>query len=120
MSSQVTFDVTLLDDGTAFFGQANSGGRITINGDNGTISGGNGGTSTNGMTITLANIGVSGTTKAINVGNGKFYVNYDGTLYFGVEKGTALQKRYKHDEWYIYWSNCPRLEWDDMLVMYHK
>ena len=71
----------LLDDGTAFFGQANSGGRITINGDNGTISGGNGGTSTNGMTITLANTDVSGTTKAINVGNGKFYVNYDGTLY---------------------------------------
>lgn len=71
----------LLDDGTAFFGQANSGGRITIDGDNGTISGGNGGTSTNGMTITLANTGVSGTTKAINVGNGKFYVNYNGSLH---------------------------------------
>ena len=84
----------LLDDGTAFFGQANSGGRIKINGKDGVISGGTyDGTSssnTNGMYITLANKDsddFSGSTKAIGIGYNdethkeKFYVQYDGTVY---------------------------------------
>ena len=46
--------------------------------------------------------------------------DYDGTLYFGVEKGTPLQKRYKHDSWWMCWSDCPRLEYDENIIIYHK
>lgn len=40
--------------------------------------------------------------------------DYNGTLYFGVEKGTALQKRYKHEGWYCYWG------YENPAVNYHK
>lgn len=68
----------LMADGTAFFGRADSGGRITINGKTATISGGSG---SNGMTITLADLNPSSVTKAIKVGNDVFTVTYDGSMY---------------------------------------
>lgn len=90
----------LMDDGTAFFGKADSGGRITINGEAGVISGGD--VTANGDTISPAAMGmylrlgnkstsatgaVTSDTKAIGIGwdssksKEKFYVKYDGTLY---------------------------------------
>lgn len=90
----------LMDDGTAFFGKADSGGRITINGEAGIISGGD--VTVNGDTISPAAMGmylrlgnkstsatgaVTSDTKAIGIGwdssksKEKFYVKYDGTLY---------------------------------------
>jgi hypothetical protein len=52
----------LLENGTAYFGAAGNG-RIEIDGTSATISGGGGGTSTNGMTIKLAS--TENTEKAI-------------------------------------------------------
>jgi len=52
----------LLENGTAYFGKTGAG-RIDINGTSGTITGGGGGTSSNGMTIQLAS--TAATTKAI-------------------------------------------------------
>ncbi|MCR5207597.1 MAG: fibronectin type III domain-containing protein [Eubacterium sp.] len=46
--------------------------------------------------------------------------DYDGTLYFGLEKGTSLQKRYKHEEWYGFWSYYYSFNDEPTLVMYHK
>lgn len=90
----------LMDDGTAFFGKADSGGRITINGEAGIISGGD--VTVNGDTISPAAMGmylrlgnkstsatgaVTSDAKAIGIGwdssksKEKFYVKYDGTLY---------------------------------------
>ena len=71
----------LLEDGTAFFGARSMGGRIDINGKTASISGGNGGSNANGMTITLANLNPTSVTKAIQIGANKFYVQYDGKLY---------------------------------------
>lgn len=44
--------------------------------------------------------------------------DYNGTLYFGLEKGSALQKRYLHDFWYCYWGLYNGT--DDTMVKYHK
>lgn len=68
----------LMEDGTAFFGASGGGGRITINGNEATITGGDGGNNSNGMTIHLANLSSSG--EAIKIGGGTFLVNYDGSL----------------------------------------
>ncbi len=46
--------------------------------------------------------------------------DYDGTLYFGVERGSSIQKRYLHDGWYCYWGNYPDMKYDETIVMYHK
>lgn len=46
--------------------------------------------------------------------------DYNGTLYFGVERGTPLQKRYKHEGWYLYWGVSPNFEYDDTIIKYHK
>ena len=43
-----------------------------------TISGGGGGNSASGMTITLNNASGSADTQAIRIGNGNFYVTYGG------------------------------------------
>lgn len=85
----------LLEDGTAFFGAKSGGGQINIDGTKAVIYGGGesetsssgyttytyGGDASNGMTITLANLGEDGDTNAIKIGGGVFYVNYDGYLY---------------------------------------
>lgn len=68
----------LREDGTAYFG-ASGEGRIDIDGTQAIISGGGGGTSANGMTITLAKQSDS-KNDAIRIGNGNFVVAYDGTL----------------------------------------
>lgn len=67
-------------NGKAYFGTGN--GRIVIDGSTGeaTISGGGGGNSTSGMTITLNNASGSADTQAIRIGNGNFYVTYGGIL----------------------------------------
>lgn len=70
----------LLQNGTAFFGARSGGGQINIDGRSATIYGGNGGDSSSGMTIRLADTGASGTTKAIKVGGGVFSVDYNGKL----------------------------------------
>lgn len=70
----------LMADGSAYFGASGRGGRIYINGNSGTISGGGGGDSISGMTITLANLGTAGTTNAIKLGAGAFSVSYDGSM----------------------------------------
>lgn len=67
----------LREDGTAYFG-ASGLGRIDIDGTSATISGGGGGNSDNGMTITLANTGLNN--DAIKVGNSNFKVTYAGVL----------------------------------------
>ena len=71
----------LKEDGTAFFGSKTGGGQIVINGNSATIQGGSGGNSKDGMTIILANVQGVDTTKAINVNQGKFYVQYNGFLH---------------------------------------
>ena len=68
----------LREDGTAYFG-ASGRGRIDIDGTQAIISGGGGGASANGMTITLAKQSDS-KNDAIRIGNGNFVVAYDGTL----------------------------------------
>lgn len=67
-------------NGKAYFGTGN--GRIVIDGSTGeaTISGGGGGNSASGMTITLNNASGSADTQAIRIGNGNFYVTYGGQL----------------------------------------
>lgn len=67
----------LREDGTAYFG-ASGLGRIDIDGTSATISGGGGGNSDNGMTITLANTELNN--DAIKIGNGNFKVTYAGIL----------------------------------------
>lgn len=66
--------------GKAYFGIGN--GQIIIDGSTGeaTISGGGGGNSASGMTITLNNASGSADTQAIRIGNGNFYVTYGGIL----------------------------------------
>lgn len=72
----------LMEDGKAFFGAKTGGGQIVIDGTSAMIYGGDGPNAENGMTITLADKSVDGKiTKAINIGNGKTYINYDGYLY---------------------------------------
>jgi len=68
----------LREDGTAYFG-ASGKGRIDIDGTQAIISGGGGGDSANGMTITLAKQN-DAKNDAIRIGNGNFVVAYDGTL----------------------------------------
>lgn len=46
--------------------------------------------------------------------------DYNGTLYFGVERGTALQKRYLHDGWWACWCDYPNMNYDSTLIKYHK
>lgn len=77
-SGQNTFG--LQANGKAYFGTGN--GRIVIDGSTGeaTISGGGGGNSASGMTITLNNVSGSADTQAIRIGNGNFYVTYGGQL----------------------------------------
>ena len=77
-SGQNTFG--LQANGKAYFGTGN--GRIVIDGSTGeaTISGGGGGNSASGMTITLNNASGSADTQAIRIGNGNFYVTYGGIL----------------------------------------
>lgn len=77
-SGQNTFG--LQANGKAYFGTGN--GRIVIDGSTGeaTISGGGGGNSASGMTITLNNASDSADTQAIRIGNGNFYVTYGGQL----------------------------------------
>lgn len=77
-SGQNTFG--LQANGKAYFGTGN--GRIIIDGSTGeaTISGGGGGNSASGMTITLNNASGSADTQAIRIGNGNFYVTYGGQL----------------------------------------
>ena len=77
-SGQNTFG--LQANGKAYFGIGN--GRIVIDGSTGeaTISGGGGGNSASGMTITLNNASGSADTQAIRIGNGNFYVTYGGQL----------------------------------------
>lgn len=75
-SGQNTFG--LLATGKAYFGTGN--GQILIDGTQATISGGGGGNSSTGMTITLNNPTNSSTTRAINIANGNFYVTYGGHL----------------------------------------
>lgn len=77
-SGQNTFG--LQANGKAYFGIGN--GRIVIDGSTGeaTISGGGGGNSASGMTITLNNASGSADTQAIRIGNGNFYVTYGGIL----------------------------------------
>ena len=77
-SGQNTFG--LQANGKAYFGTGN--GRIVIDGSTGeaTISGGEGGNSASGMTITLNNASGSADTQAIRIGNGNFYVTYGGIL----------------------------------------
>ena len=77
-SGQNTFG--LQANGKAYFGIGN--GRIVIDGSTGeaTISGGGGGNSVSGMTITLNNASGSTNTQAIRIGNGNFYVTYGGQL----------------------------------------
>lgn len=77
-SGQNTFG--LQANGKAYFGTGN--GRIVIDGSTGeaTISGGDGGNSASGMTITLNNASGSADTQAIRIGNGNFYVTYGGQL----------------------------------------
>lgn len=77
-SGQNTFG--LQANGKAYFGTGN--GRIVIDGSTGeaTISGGGGGNSASGMTITLNNASGSADTQAIKLGNGTFEVTYDGSL----------------------------------------
>lgn len=70
----------LMEDGTAFFGAKSGGGQIVIDGRKATISGGNGGDSSTGMTITLADLNPGKKTNAIKVGAGVFTVTYDGAL----------------------------------------
>lgn len=77
----------LTQDGKAFFGQADSGGRIVIDGTTASIYGGDStdqSTVRNGMIITLANKGIGGNQSAIRIGNsnGKdvFKVDYNGAL----------------------------------------
>ena len=70
-----TFGLT--EDGLAYFGVENDG-RITLNGTNATITGGDGGNSDNGMTITLA--ATTATSDAIRVGNENFVVKYNGNI----------------------------------------
>lgn len=70
----------LMEDGTAFFGAKSGGGQIKIDGTSAEISGGDGGNSASGMTITLADLRASGSTDAIKIGNGVFKVQYNGTL----------------------------------------
>lgn len=77
-SGQNTFG--LQANGKAYFGTGN--GRIVIDGSTGeaTISGGGGGNSASGMTITLNNASGSADTQAIRIGNGNFCVTYGGIL----------------------------------------
>ena len=77
-SGQNTFG--LQANGKAYFGTGN--GRIVIDGASGeaTISGGGGGNSASGMTITLNNASGNVDTQAIRIGNGNFYVTYGGIL----------------------------------------
>ena len=70
----------LMEDGIAFFGAPGAGGRIYIDGRIATLSGGDGGDSETGMTITLANLHPDRTTDAIKIGGGVFKVTYDGAL----------------------------------------
>lgn len=70
----------LMQDGKAFFGAKSGGGQIVIDGTKATLSGGGGGDSTIGMTITLADLNPGGNTYAIKVGAGKFSVTYSGVL----------------------------------------
>lgn len=70
----------LMENGTAFFGAKSGGGQITIDGNEATLSGGGGGDSYNGVTITLANLTGEDDTKAIKIGGGNFSVAYDGTM----------------------------------------
>lgn len=67
----------LMQDGKAYFGAAGKG-RIEIDGNNATIEGGGGGSSSTGMTIDL--YGQTASSDAIKIGNGKFLVKYDGTV----------------------------------------
>ena len=69
----------LMEDGKAFFGKAGQG-RIEINGDDATISGGGGGKSLSGMTITLANKDADKDSNAIEIGKGNFIVTYGGQV----------------------------------------
>ena len=71
----------LMEDGKAFFGAKSGGGQIVVDGTTATIYGGDSSathTAANGMILTLADRSVSGTTKAIRVGNDKFTVDYNG------------------------------------------
>lgn len=68
----------LMQDGKAFFGSKAGGCQINIDGTSGSISGGNGGDSNNGMTINLVN--TSRTGNAIRVANGVFNVTYGGKM----------------------------------------
>lgn len=46
--------------------------------------------------------------------------DYNGKLYFGLEKGSTMQKRYKHDGWYYYWGNNYTLYDSSSIIKYHK
>lgn len=70
----------LMQDGTAFFGAKSGGGQIVIDGKSATLSGGDGGDNSIGMTITLADLNPGGNTYAIKVGAGKFSVTYSGVM----------------------------------------
>lgn len=76
----VTFG--LKQDGKVFFGNNADCGRLEFDGKNGTISGGGGGNKPTGMTIMLSAEGEEdlAQTKAIQIGNDKFYIQYDGYL----------------------------------------
>lgn len=79
----------LRQDGVAYFGRSGLG-RIIVNGTSATIYGGacsptniNGTPSPadNGMIIRLSNTSETGGTHAINIGNSKFYVTYNGVMH---------------------------------------
>lgn len=70
----------LMQNGYAFFGKKSGGCQITIDGDNGTIQGGQGGESANGMTLTLVNTGNPDRQDAIKIGAGRFTVYYNGKM----------------------------------------
>ena len=79
----------LRQDGVAYFGRSGLG-RIIVNGTSATIYGGacsptniNGTPvpAANGMIIRLSNTSETGSTHAINIGNSKFYVAYNGVMH---------------------------------------
>ena len=79
----------LMENGKAYFGAKSGGGQIVLDGTTATIYGGDSSSSAaaaNGMIIQLANRGVSGSTKAIRIGNDQFTVDYNGN--FVAKNGT--------------------------------
>ena len=74
----------LMQDGSAFFGASTSG-RINIDGTKANIYGGLTENGANSMKLTLSDMRMTGSTKAININDSKgesaFYVTYNGYMY---------------------------------------